>query len=214
MSFQSILAPLWFTPKLLRMRVSSRRAGFCPRLEPLEDRNVPTTFTVLNLADDGAVTWSEVPDPSAADQPTQAQVEGATQFLGAEGIWYHDGSIYFTTKGDNRVWSYQTDAARLTVVYDDDRSPSPILRGVDNVTSSASGDVLVAEDGGDMQVVALTPGGDVVPIVQVVGHPASEVTGPAFDPSGRRLYFSSQRGASGSLVTGGVTYEISGPFYG
>jgi hypothetical protein len=39
------------------------------------------------------------------------------------------------------------------------------------------------------------------------------VTGPAFDPSGSRLYFSSQRGASGNFATGGVTYEVSGPFY-
>ena len=31
----------------------------------------------------------------------------------------------------------------------------------------------------------------------------SEITGPAFDPSGRRLYFSSQRNP-------GATYEVTG----
>lgn len=74
-----------------------------------------------------------------------------------------------------------------------------------------SGDVIVAEDGGDMQLVAITPGGDVRPIVQVVGHAGSELAGPAFDPSGTRLYFSSQRGPHGG-VDEGITFEIRGPF--
>jgi hypothetical protein len=42
----------------------------------------------------------------------------------------------------------------------------------------------------------------------VVGQDRSEITGPAFDPSGTRLYFSSQRGAAGW----GITYEVTGPF--
>ena len=37
----------------------------------------------------------------------------------------------------------------------------------------------------------------------------SEITGPAFDPSGTRLYFSSQRGKNGF---NGITYEVTGPF--
>ena len=81
---------------------------------------------------------------------------------------------------------------------------------MDNVTVSPSGEVLVAEDGGDMQIVAITPSGEILPIMQVANHPNSEVTGPAFDPSGTRLYFSSQRGAAGTS-SDGVTYEISGP---
>jgi protocatechuate 3,4-dioxygenase beta subunit len=36
----------------------------------------------------------------------------------------------------------------------------------------------------------------------------SELTGPAFDPSGQRLYFNSQRGPDGR----GLTYEVRGPF--
>jgi secreted PhoX family phosphatase len=43
--------------------------------------------------------------------------------------------------------------------------------------------------------------------VRVVGQNGSELAGPAFDPSGSRLYFSSQRGGRG-----GITYELSGPF--
>ena len=36
---------------------------------------------------------------------------------------------------------------------------------------------------------------------------ASEVTGVAFDPSGQRMYFSSQR-----ALGVGVIYEVTGPF--
>ena len=87
----------------------------------------------------------------------------------------------------------------------------PILKGIDNLTVSPRGDILVAEDGDDMQLVALTPNGDVEPVLQVIGHDNSEITGPAFDPSGTRLYFSSQRGTTG-LGQDGVTFEVQGPF--
>ena len=83
---------------------------------------------------------------------------------------------------------------RIRIIYDDDRYADPVLTGVDNVVVAPNGDVLVAEDGGDMQLVAISPAGDVYPILQVIGHIGSEIAGPAFDPSGTRLYFSSQRG--------------------
>jgi secreted PhoX family phosphatase len=74
-----------------------------------------------------------------------------------------------------------------------------------------AGELFVAEDGGDMQICVITGGGRVAPFLRVAGHPRSEVTGPAFSPDGTRLYFSSQRGASGSDGDG-VTYEVQGPF--
>jgi len=79
-----------------------------------------------------------------------------------------------------------------------------VLTGVDNVTVSRSGDVFVAEDGGDMQVVILSPEGEVAPFLQIFVE-GSELTGPGFSPDGRRFYFSSQRNP-------GRTYEINGPF--
>src|SRR5262245_26302976 len=53
MTLRSIVAALRSVPPLPRVRAPGRRAGFRPRLEPLEDRTVPSTFTVLNLADGG-----------------------------------------------------------------------------------------------------------------------------------------------------------------
>jgi len=179
--------------------------------------NPDLTDGVLEVAQvaggpEGAVSWHAVPDPSAATVPTRLQVAESTAFDGGEGIWYHQGLIYFTTKGDNRVWAYDTRADTIAIYYDDDRFEQPILRGVDNVVVSEAGDVLVAEDGDNMQIVAITPSGAIVPVVQIDGHSRSEITGPAFDPSGTRLYFSSQRGSTGRAFDG-VTYELSGPFF-
>ena len=172
------------------------------------------TLEVAVVAEGGAVTWVALPDPQlAGGTPTREQVPGATVFEGGEGIWYHQGVVYLATKGDNRVWAYDVEAARMSILYDRAVAADPeALKGVDNLTVSCCGDVLVAEDGGSMQVVAVLPDGTLRPLVQVTGHGGSEITGPAFDPSGTRLYFSSQRGADGGGGIG-VTYEITGPFH-
>ena len=170
---------------------------------------------VTGASAEGAVEWREVPDPSAESAETRFQVPSSTAFNGGEGIWYQQGVVYFSTKGDNRIWAYETDTSMLTVIYDAATSSTPILTGVDNLTMSPAGDLLVAEDGGDMQIVAISADGAIVPILQVTGQDLSEITGPAFDPSLGRLYFSSQRGADGLDILGrsGITYEVSGPFF-
>lgn len=162
--------------------------------------------------DEGRVGWLAVPDPLATTTPVREQVPASSGFDGGEGIWYHAGLVYFTTKGDGRVWVYDTRRETIAVFYDDDRFAEPVLTGVDNVVVSAGGDVLVAEDAGNMQIVALTPNGTILPLVQIHGQDKSEITGPAFDPSGERLYFSSQRGTTNNPLRG-ITYEISGPFF-
>jgi secreted PhoX family phosphatase len=161
------------------------------------------TLEAAQVASDGSVTW--VPDGAA----------GATTFDGGEGIFWHDDVVWFTTKGDNRVWTYHCATETLEIAYDDTMVDAP-LRGVDNVTISALGDVLVAEDGDDMNICILALEEDgtrtVAPILQVVGHVSSEIAGPAFSPDGTRLYFSSQRGPAPAGP--GITYEVTGPFRG
>jgi secreted PhoX family phosphatase len=96
------------------------------------------------------------------------------------------------------------------VVYDDNVSGAP-LTGVDNITAATVGDLYVAEDGANMEGCIITPDDIVAPFLRVTGQSSFEICGPAFNPAGNRLYFSSQRGTSGSS-TGGITYEITGPF--
>ena len=154
------------------------------------------------------LSWYEIPDPLADKSPTRDQVGSRASFNGGEGIVCHEGQVFFTTKGDNRVWCYDTRSGEINIIYDIRKSKDAILSGVDNLTITPSGDVLVAEDGGNMQIVAITPNHQIMPIVQVVGHERSEICGPAFNPSHDRLYFSSQRGQTGAN-SDGVIFEIS-----
>ena len=175
---------------------------------------------VLGEGPDGVVEWVPIPDPTfSGDTATRSQVSERATFRGGEGIWYAEGVVYFTTKWDNRVWAYEIGEGMLSLLYDDERfveegRETPVL---DNITVSAQGDLLIAEDGGDLQIVGISPAErdkdqpSIVRVLQLEGHAGSEIAGPAFDPSGTRLYFSSQRGEDGAGV--GLTYEVTGPFF-
>lgn len=164
------------------------------------------TLEAAALADDGRVTWHEVaPDRPARDPHTRL-------FMRGEGAWFAHGVVYFSTTADHRVWAYDTRRETLAIIYEAAQSAGP-LRNPDNLTVHLdSHDVFVAEDGDDLQIVLLAQGAattGVTPFVQLVGHDASELTGLAFSPDGRRLYFSSQRGRDGET---GMTFEVRGPF--
>ncbi|WP_433571298.1 PhoX family protein [Streptomyces sp. CA-251247] len=185
-------------------------------------RFVPTTWGNLSsgtlqvlkagTATSGSYTWADVPDPDGSPTATRSQVSGSKKFNGGEGCYYADDTVWFTTKGDNRVWQLNLAAGTYELAYDDSLvSGGAPLTGVDNVTGSSSGDLFVAEDGGSMEICVITPDDVVAPFLRISGQSSSEITGPAFSPDGRRLYFSSQRGTSGSS-SGGITYEVTGPF--
>jgi hypothetical protein len=160
----------------------------------------------------GIATWLPVPDPNAGSVGTRHQVATALHFDGGEGIATKGTKVWFTTKGDNRVWAYDTAASTIGLRFQGGGGTG--LRGVDNLWIDAPSDVLlVAEDGDDMQVIGIRPDDSTVLIAQATGHTGSEITGPTFSPDGQRLYFSSQRGPTTPLgLALGVTYEVSGPF--
>jgi secreted PhoX family phosphatase len=188
---------------------------FTPGAWPDLSAGVLEAAQVLDPGGQGAIVpgqtrplaWHVVPTPNPGvnDAATRYQVAQATPFAGGEGIWYQAGVVAFTTKHDNRVWQLDAAAQTLTILYDFATSSDPALRGVDNVTVSPCGDVYVAEEGGNLEIVALGEGGFVEPVVRLTGVTGTEMAGPAFSPDARRLYFSSQRNP-------GVTYEVSGPF--
>ena len=156
----------------------------------------------------GGVSWKPVPDPSAALMPTRSQVVGATRFERGEGIWFDSGVVYVATTRDSRIHAYDTLTKTIEVLYDANASNGP-LRNVDNLTVSVAGDLFVCEDGDDLQICVISREREVAPFLQLTGqaHAGSELTGVVFDPSGSRLFLSSQRGHGP-----GAIYEVAGPF--
>lgn len=153
----------------------------------------------------GELTWVTVPEPNGVPIATRNQIANTKRFNGGEGAAMSRGRLVFTTKGDNRLWAYDPAAGGLSIIYDDDVQVNGVLSGVDNVGVSKDGTIYVAEDGGNMQIVLVRNDGSTFAVVEVTGVSGSEITGPAFDPSGARLYFSSQRNP-------GMTFEVMGPW--
>lgn len=152
----------------------------------------------------GVIGWAQVPDPGASVTATRYQVPNVRPFDGGEGAVMVGSDLVFTTKGDGRVWRYAPGSNTLSVVYDAATVSSPVLTGVDNL-AQRSANLYVCEDGGDMQIVRITPSGAVEAVLQLDGVVNSEMTGVAFSPDGTRMYFSSQRNP-------GATYEVAGPW--
>ncbi|MFF5569686.1 alkaline phosphatase PhoX [Streptomyces luteogriseus] len=185
-------------------------------------RFVPTTWgnlssgrlqvMVAGSATSGSFTWTDIPDPDGSPTATRSQVSASKSFNGGEGCHYANDTVWFTTKGDNRVWQLNLLDNTYELAYDDSLVDGTApLTGVDNITGTSSGDLFVAEDGGTMEICVITPDDVVASFLRIDGQSASEITGPAFSPDGTRLYFSSQRGTSGSS-SAGITYEVTGPF--
>jgi uncharacterized protein len=168
----------------------------------------------------GAVKWVEVPDPSAGRQPTRRQVAGSTRFKRGEGIWFDAGTLYVATTADDRVHAYDTTRERIRVIYDGLASRSAPLLRVDQMTGSRAGEVFVCEDIAteEIDIGVISPDRSVARFLSVTGpqHRGSELTGVTFDPSGSRMYFSSQRAFPKSDVEPGpgAIYEVTGPFRG
>jgi secreted PhoX family phosphatase len=175
---------------------------------------------IATVSSGGAVTWSEVPDPAARRAATRDQVRGSTRFMRAEGIWHDNGTVYISTTGDHRVHAYDIARERMEVIYDGlaPSKPTPLLR-VDQLTASRAGEVFVCEDiaTDEIDIGLIDREGRVSKFLSATGpdHVGSELTGVTFDPSGKRMYFASQRAFGRDGMPGpGAIYEVSGPFRG
>jgi len=196
---------------------------FTPDLYPNLDAGL---LEVALVGAGGVVQWLPVANPAAtppAPEPKN-QVADYTRFKRGEGIWFDSGIVYVATTGDGKIHAYDTSANTITVVYDEKALENPPLSDVDNICVSPSGDLFAAEDNGlpdGVDVALLTPDLTISRFVRAAGprHDgsregtrASELTGPVFDPSGRRFYVTSQRATNEAGVVVGEVYEISGPF--
>jgi hypothetical protein len=157
---------------------------------------------------DGAMSWVTVEGLGGPGRtPTRYDAPGATPLPGGEGLALDGDVLYLATKGDNRISRLDLNRSRLTPYWE-----GPPLYGPDNLAVHVpTGNLFVCEDGGDMEVVMITPDGQAEPFLRFVDQAGSEVTGAAFDPTGTRFIVNSQRAPTPPTFDG-RTYMISGPF--
>ena len=170
-------------------------------------------FQVMKIESGNKVKWNNVNDPLAKKGSLNLMKRKPNKkikykaFNRGEGAWYHDGKVHFATTGNHQIWTYDIANETCKVLYKGNGQ----LKDPDNVVVSNTGLVMAAEDRGNMEICGISnKTNKAFPIVRIAGHHKnSEVTGPAFNPSGTRLYFSSQRGKDGK---NGITFEVTGPF--
>jgi uncharacterized protein len=173
---------------------------------------------IATLGPNGKISWSTVPDPEAKSTPTRDQVPGATALSRPEGLCIDpvSGVVYFVESSAGKVYAYDPVGHAYDLVYAESDYKDPFLNDPDNaIVCPRNGDLLVCEDAGTLDICLISTEGTVSRFVHLDGKQhgdpttdaSSETTGPCFDPSGTRLYFSSQR----AYVTG-VIYEVTGPW--
>ncbi|HKP21447.1 MAG TPA: hypothetical protein VJT68_08010 [Thermoleophilaceae bacterium] len=118
------------------------------------------------------------------------------------------------------MYAYDTERERIEVIYDGlGKGYAPLMR-VDQLTANRAGEVFVCEDIAteEIDIGLIDRRGRVSKFLSATGpiHAGSELTGVTFDPSGSRMYLSSQRafGKNDGLPGPGAIFEVSGPFRG
>jgi secreted PhoX family phosphatase len=192
------------------MKATSRRGKHVPDLSVATQHG--TTYDI---------EWVTVPDRDAATVSTRKQFtdDQITRSRKLEGMWWGDGGAYFVcsfarfTDGsaaqhDGQVWFLDPDEdtieLKLHFVYtpgdqDDDED------GPDNITVSAYGGLIIAEDGeGKQHLIGSTEDGETFFFARNDDPGDSEFTGPTFSPD-RRILFA-------NVQEPGVVFAIRGPF--
>jgi hypothetical protein len=169
----------------------------------------------LRVADRVDVDWVPIPDPDPGSDVLreQAQDSGAAVVRRGEGLWIHDGAVYFTATTGGPMSSGQL--FRLLPGLPTSREPDvleviaeatdpEILDSPDNVTVAPWGGVFLVEDGtGGNHIRGITSKGEVFDFGRNAMS-AGEMAGICFDPSGQAMFL--------NLQQDGVTIAVTGPF--
>ena len=192
------------------LKASTRRGAHVPDLSVATKPG--TTFRVA---------WVTVPDRDARTVSTRKQFadDQITRSRKLEGMWWGDGGAYFVcsfarfTDGsraqhDGQIWFLdplaETIELKLHFAYtppDQDGDPD----GPDNITVSAYGGLIIAEDGeGKQHLVGSTERGHTFFFARNDDPEDSEFTGPNFSHDKKTLF--------ANVQTPGYVFAIRGPF--
>ena len=72
--------------------------------------------------------------PTSNAEPDRAP--GTSAFDGGEGAWIDARRLFFTTKGDRRVWELNLDSQELALLHDCVATPDTPLNDVDNIVTN------------------------------------------------------------------------------
>ncbi len=218
----------WTPPRRalpLRQGSLRRLAADAGRLEALRAFRPSGEFVPdLSVATEPGTTfrasWVTVPDRDAMNgTPVRRQVAQITRSRKLEGMWWGDDGAYFvasfarTADGsaaqhDGQVWYLDPDRdtieLRLHFAYtpaDQDADPD----GPDNITVSAYGGLILAEDGdGRNHLVGCDDDGRTFSFARNELDGDSEFTGPTFSRDRRTLF--------ANVQSPGHVFAIRGPF--
>lgn len=167
-------------------------------------------LTHMELGQRLAISWVEIEDFEAVERSVnqQARDRGAAVVVRGEGLWLHEGVVYFCATAGGPFEAGQVfkltpegDGGALELVAMG--SDPDVLQRPDNITVHPSGALVVAEDG---------PGADCLRGIDRTGRvfdiarnarSEGELAGVCFDPSGDTLFV--------NLQHDGLTLAIRGP---
>jgi hypothetical protein len=165
----------------------------------------------MAAGDSVEIDWVDItePDPPSDTVRVEAHAAGAATVVRGEGIWFHEGAVYFCATsggpmGLGQVFRLVDGADGGTLECLADSLGPDHLASPDNITVAPWGQVFIAEDAsGTCFVRAITDAGEVVPFARNA-QSDSEFAGVCFSPDGRIMFLNSQ--------SDGLTFAITGPF--
>jgi len=187
-------------------------APFVGRLQALrvvgQDGAVTSDWATGETA---TVDWVDIDDPNPVDDTVRVEAagKGAALFRRGEGIWFHDGQVWFTSTSGGPAGSGQVfrltdgvDGGVLELVTQSE--DSNVLDFPDNITIAPWGQLFMCEDGSGANFIrVLTDEGEVRPFARNRAS-GSELAGVCFSPDGTVLFV--------NLQLDGLTLAITGPF--
>ncbi|MDX6676058.1 MAG: uncharacterized protein QOE31_110 [Solirubrobacteraceae bacterium] len=191
------------------------------KVSTLTGAHVPDLSVATTPGTTYRVAWTTVPDRDATTTSTRKQLANGevTRSRKLEGMWWGDGGAYFVcsfarfgdgsaAQHDGQIWFIdpltQTIELRLRFAYtpsDQDGDPD----GPDNITVSAYGGLILAEDGeGANHLVGSTDSGETFFFARNEDPGESEFTGPTFSQDKKILF--------ANIQSPGWVFAIQGPF--